>query len=418
MEFRKISIYNRRGDAIKRGDGGFMGMRVFVTVIAAGMLVAACGREEVTVVVANDSDLPRLDEVVELEAGPILSRLESEYCNVLDAEGNVVVSQVTADGCLLFRASADGGSATEYRVIASDTLPVFDRLVSGRVYPERADDIAWENESIGFRIYGPATQRRGEKAFGYDIFFKHPTERQVLEELYAAQTSQANWHKADSLRTIDKTLAEEFVNSFTYHIDHGAGMDCYAVGPTLGAGVAAIEKGDSICFPWCYERAEVTDNGPLRFRVRLDFVPVAIGRDTTMTEHRIITLDAGSHLNECLVWYDGLTDSVTTVAGFPRRDHSEAVTDAERGIIAYADPTQGPDNGKAMLGIVLGREPRETAEAHGHILVRTKIAPTDTLAYDWGFAWDRADIKSMEDWKAYLTRHAAAKSAPLRIEVR
>ena len=97
-------------------------MRVFVTVIAAGMLVAACGREEVTVVVANDSDLPRLDEVVELEAGPILSRLGSEYCNVLDTEGNVVVSQVTADGYLLFRASADGGSETEYRVLVSDTL--------------------------------------------------------------------------------------------------------------------------------------------------------------------------------------------------------------------------------------------------------------------------------------------------------
>ena len=26
----------------------------------------------------------------------------------------------------------------------------------------------------------------------------------------------------------------------SYHVDHGNGMDCYAVGPTLGGGTAAL----------------------------------------------------------------------------------------------------------------------------------------------------------------------------------
>ena len=32
------------------------------------------------------------------------------------------------------------------------------------------------------------------------------------------------------------------------------------------------------------------------------------------------------------------------------------------------------------------------------------VAPTDTLDYRWGFAWDCADIQSLGDWKDYLNR--------------
>ena len=33
-------------------------------------------------------------------------------------------------------------------------------------------------------------------------------------------------------------------------------MDCYAVGPTLGAGVAALMAGDTIIYPYCYRTQE------------------------------------------------------------------------------------------------------------------------------------------------------------------
>ena len=278
--------------------------------------------------------------------------------------------------------------------------------VYGRLYPERADDVAWENEVVGFRIYGPGTQKKNEKAYGYDIFFKHPTCDLIVEKLYEPETNPATWVKVDSLRKIDPKLADEFISTFSYHIDHGLGMDCYAVGPTLGDGVAAILDGDSICFPWCYEKATVLENGPKRFTVRLDFAPVAKGADKSVTEHRLITLDSGSHLNKCKVWFDGLSGSRKIVAGVPRRDDHRAYLDAERGIVAYADPTQGPDNGRAMLGVRMpGAE--KAYEAHGHILLEKTIAPTDTLEYEWGFAWDRArnaDIPDFDAWLDYLKK--------------
>lgn len=115
-------------------------------------------------------------------------------------------------------------------------------------------------------------------------------------------------------------------------------MDCYAVGPTLGAGVAAILRNDTIFYPWCYEKAEVLDNGPLRFTARLDFAPVRIAGDTAVVEHRLISLDAGSYLNNTEVWYDGLSGNADVVVGFPLRDDSPSFI--SEGIIAYSDPTQ------------------------------------------------------------------------------
>ncbi len=125
---------------------------------------------------------------------------------------------------------------------------------SGRVYPERNDDLAWENDLVAFRAYGPTTQRNGERVFGYDLFLKYPDKGPVLERLYAAQTSARNWAVVDSLRKTDPDpdRAREFERSFTYHVDHGYGMDCFAVGPTLGCGTAK----QSMLEPWRHPRIQ------------------------------------------------------------------------------------------------------------------------------------------------------------------
>lgn len=286
--------------------------------------------------------------------------------------------------------------AAEYQ--ANDSLQT---TIWGQIYFNRRDDISYENELVGFRIYGPGTQKAGEKAFGYDIFFKHPTEELIVPQLYAPETDPAVWAKVDSLRSISSELADEFIHSFSYHVDHGLGMDCYAVGPTLGAGVAALANADSIFYPWCYEKAEIIENGPKRFTVRLDFAPVIIEGDT-VTEHRIISLDSGSHLNKTTVWYDGLTKPMDIVAGFPLRDDFKPVADSQLGWLAYSDPTQGPDNGRAMLGIVLATPANELEKRDGHILLKSGYRPGEEFLYWWGFAWDRADIDNFDEWQNYL----------------
>lgn len=391
-------------------------MKNYLIIAALGLALAACQDGGVKVCVANDSKLDRKAGLVMLDAGQFKERLGSGYLYVTDADGREIPSQLTSDGRLLFTADVAAGDECTFTVAAADSAHVYQALTTGRVYPERADDVAWENELVGFRAYGPATQRKGERAYGYDIFFKHPTSDQILEVLYGAQCDPAAWKRVDSLRAIDTAMAEEYIQSFSYHVDHGLGMDCYAVGPSLGAGVAVPVVNDSLAFAWCYDKAEVTDNGPLRFGLRLDFAPRAVGADSAVTEHRIITLDAGRHLNTARVWYDGLTAPVTVAAGVPLRDDSPVFTDAAKGILAYSDPTQGPDNGRAMLGVVMNGTD-SIVEKQGHIVAMTTLAPGDTLSYSWGFAWDRADITTPEAWQQYLLDYAAKQNEPLRVTV-
>lgn len=320
-----------------------------------------------------------------------------------DREGKEIPVQITYDSLVVFRADVPQGARYKYTFQPCDSMPAFKSTVDGRAYPKRRDDISYENELIGIRIYGPGTRDAGEKAFGYDIFFKHPTDSIIVPLLYAPETDDAVWAKVDSLRGIDPELAEDFIKSFSYHIDHGLGMDCYAVGSTLGAGVAAIATPDSIHYPWCYESAEILDNGPLRFTLRLDFAPVEID-GKKVTEHRIISLDSGQHLNHTKVWYEGLERGYNIVTGFPLRDDTAPIEDCDAAIIAYSDPTQGSDNGRALLGLRVESPVDSVITRDNHILISKHINPTDTFVYNWGFAWDRTDIKSFNNWNAYLHR--------------
>ncbi len=390
----------------------------FTAAVAAMLLLTACsGRNRITVTVDNTLDFDRTDEMAELPADPVLDMLGSKYCYITDSDGNEVPSQITYDRLLIFQPSVKARQLAVYTLHPSDTMHAYKSLTFGRLYPERADDLAWENDLVGFRAYGPATQAKGEKAYGYDIFFKYPQHGLVLEKLYAPETDPATWAKVDSLRRIDPAMAEDFINTFSYHIDHGLGMDCYAVGPTLGAGVAAILDNDTIAMPWCYDKAEILDNGPLRFTARLTFAPRTIGNDTAVVEQRKITLDAGSYLNRCTVNYNGLRHGKSIVAGVPRRDDSPAVLDADNGIVAYADPTQGPDNGKALLGIVWPDGIKAARETDGHIVGESMIDSDGELTYYWGFTWSKTDIATLTEWNDRLIQVKKALSSPLSVAI-
>lgn len=375
--------------------------RILMTALAIFLIEAAFPSDKTSVVFHNNSQSHKKGEIAELPADSVLHLLGSRYCYVVDKDKKEIPSQITYDSQLIFPISEKTDEESDYQIYASDVPREYQAVVAGRAYPERADDVAWENEIVGFRVYGPATQKRGEKSFGYDIFLKHPDKGLVLERLYESQTSPANWHKVDSLKKIDKKLAKEFENSITYHIDHGLGMDCYAVGATLGDGVAALLQNDSISFPWCYSSMKVLDNGPLRFTAAFDFAPREIGGDTVV-EHRIVSLDPRSHLNRCVVWFDGLSKEKDIVVGFPLRDDSPVYADTASGILAYADPTQGPDNGKAMLGVILDRPADEMVTLEKHALLKCRLKPGEKFIYQWGFAWDRADIESMDAWISHL----------------
>lgn len=387
--------------------------------------------KQLTVTVTNPLPLQRTGEIVELTRTEVFTRLrlaDTARVVVLDADGLEVPTQTTHDGKLIFPVSVAAHASTSYTVLAGTPRDIVTKAC-GRVYPERLDDLAWENDLIGFRAYGPALQARGERGFGYDLFTKRGTDLPVLEKMYASELNPENWKKAEELRKSSPAAADKFINGFSYHVDHGYGMDCYAVGPTLGAGTTALQVNDTIVYPWCYATQEILDNGPLRFTVRLVFHPLSVGSDTAVMETRLITLDTGSHLNRTTVSYKNLSQTLPIVTGIVLHEPDGSMeAHAEKGYMTYTDPTTGPDNGNIFLGAVFPahvdtikpvlfsrQEKEQRNNADGHLLAISRYEPGNDYVYYWGFAWSRADIHTTDAWNTYVADFARKVRHPLQV---
>lgn len=387
----------------------------------------------VTVTVTNPLAMERSNEMVEVSMETVTDRLglaDTAQIVVLNADGQQVPYQITYDGKVIFPAAIAAGGTATY-TIQTGTPEAFDVKACGRCYPERMDDMAWENDLVAFRAYGPALQAKGERGFGYDLFTKYNTTEPILEAMYAKELDKETLVKIAELKKTDPKAAAELSRERSYHIDHGYGMDCYAVGPTLGAGVAALMVNDSIIYPWCYKNQEILDNGPLRFTVKLEFTPLTVKGDSTVVETRLITLDAGSHLNKTAVSYSNLKETLPIVAGIVLHEPDGAVVaDAANGYITYVDPTTGPDNGKIFMGAAVPavvkdaktvlfseKEKKERNNADGHVLAVSDYEPGSEYVYYWGFAWDKADIKTADAWNRYMADFAQKVRNPLTVKV-
>ena len=387
----------------------------------------------VTVTVTNPLAMERSNEMVEVSMETITNRLglaDTAQIVVLDADGQQVPYQITYDGKVIFPATIAANGAATY-TIQTGTPEAFDVKACGKCYPERMDDMAWENDLVAFRTYGPTLQAKGERGFGYDLFTKYNTTEPILEAMYAKELNKETRAKIAELKKTDPKAAAELSRERSYHIDHGYGMDCYAVGPTLGAGVAALMVNDSIIYPWCYKNQEIPDNGPLRFTVKLEFTPLTVKGDSTVVETRLITLDAGSHLNRTAVSYSNLKETLPIVAGIVLHEPDGAVVaDAANGYITYVDPTTGPDNGKIFMGAAVPtvvkdaktvlfseQEKKERNNADGHVLAVSDYEPGSEYVYYWGFAWDKADIKTSDAWNRYMADFAQKVRNPLTIKI-
>ena len=405
--------------------------------LLAALALGACSqpKQMLTVSVSNDLPLNRQSELVELSMEQVTKELrlkDTDDVVLTDADGNELPYQLTYDDKLIFAADVQASSAAYYTLRQGTPSVQQSVIACGRQYPERLDDMAWENDKVGFRAYGPALQARGERGFGYDLFPKRGTSEPVLETLYADELDSLHWAMYRELQAQDKAKAAEYLKSFSYHVDHGYGMDCYAVGATLGGGVAALLEGEEIVYPWCYDTYEILDNGPLRFTVLLTFKPMTVGSDTAVVERRLITLDAGSHLNRTVVTYEGLTQVHPIVAGFALHNAEPVVVaDKQEGYITYVDPTTGPGQGEIYVGaafpvrlqqagtrLFTPEERKQHSNAYGHLLGEGIYEPDGQFLYYWGFGWNRADIQDAAAWNAYMKEFTQKMNHPLQVSVK
>lgn len=348
--------------------------------------------------------------------------------------------QVTSDGKLLIDASVQPGRTTEYvvehgvprRMRSYDTLPqrtaaggwgVGKVWTEGRLYPERLDDIAWENDRGAYRVYGPAFQRNGSIGYGPDVWVKNTPELVVARRFSMDIDIKPTQRQLS--RAGYKAEADQLVDDNSFHIDHGMGNDCYAVGATLGCGAPAILSADgNICFPYAWQQYEILDNGPLRFTVSLVFGDTLIeGR--RLQEHRIISLDKGSNFNRVEVWYEDLSSGkrhdkpLTVCAGFPLHAPNEPTVVLGNDFIQYADPTDNPTANAFQLyvGCLFPDGGVSTRTDFGHAIAVTTLKVGEHWTYYAGSAWSKYDVRNQVEWQARINTTLDALKNPLNVEI-
>ena len=404
----------------------------FLPLLALLMACSPKQSTDFTITVSNDQAFDR-EELVEVPISAIADKVllvDEEQYIILDTDGNQVPYQITYDDKLLFTATVQAKGETTYTIAVGEPIEA-EKVVYGRHYPERFDDIAWENDRVAYRAYGPALQTRGERAFGYDAWVKR-VPGLVVEERYANELNPDTQAEIARLRKARKhNEANELYQSVSYHVDHGNGLDCYKVGPTLGCGTSALMQGDNIVYPYCWKEYEIMENGPLRFTVKLTYNPLTVGNNSGVIETRVISLERGSQLNKTTISYEGLKHSTPIATGLVI--HPENTTDyvleGEKGYIAYADLTDNVnnDNGIIYVGAVMPKKIKETKAqmfsnkeakergASGHALAISTYKPNSEYTYYWGSGWSKYGFDSMQAWTEYLDHNAQRVNHPLTV---
>lgn len=396
-----------------------MSGKKFLLLFLLNIFVVTISAREVRIVFTNTGNIQRC-EVAEINLDSLRKMMQlrpSESFIIKNPYGQQVTYQITYDGKGLLFVSVRPHTTAYF--IAQQGIPApMTYSVHGNLYPIRKDDIAWENDKGAYRVYGPALARTGEKSYGIDIWVKN-TPSFILDSRYLKDA--AGNVQEDSLRKKRLNQKADSVDLATsFHLDHGNGMDVYAVGPTLGCGTPALlSEGGKIIYPYCYQTYRILDNGPLRFTVLLNFPPNVDG----VVEHRIISLDKGTHFNRITVWYDHLQRPLSFVSGVVLHTQKRLLQKNEniaidKEDVCYADPTQDSEQcGSSIYVAVLfphGVDRTFISNDGKHVLGVIKNYAGKRYSYLFGSAWSDYDIKTFPEWQLAVKEKLQDLRNPLK----
>ena len=340
------------------------------------------------------------------------------YTEVSDNDNNEVPYQITHDGRVLVFCSVRPESSISLSMIKGQPQD-YELTCNGRIYPNRWDDLVWENDRCAWRFYGPGAHKNMKNnAYGFDTFVKN-TPHPMQDQLYHNELTSYGVH--EQMKKVGRGGEwNEVHRGYTYHRNFGAGMDAYTVGATLGAGAPAlIAKDGSLVYPLYYEKAEILDNGPLRFTVRLK---MAEGEQPAPT--LLISQDCGSHFARVEVTYEGITKPTPVCTGIVVHDSNPNgyVLNKNEGFVTYAEALDHPNvmNGEHYIGIFLPPMKNEKLKTKnevkfvplkekraggiGHAILQTTYTPGQPFVYYTGSAWSQYDVPTHAIWQETL-RH-------------
>ncbi len=407
--------------------------KLFALLCAAVMAYSCSTTPAVKVTFENSTDQDRSEEMVEVDFEAVKIQLglaDDATVVVYSPKGEEIPSQLTYNGKLIFQVDVAPSSKSTYKIVAG--VPAeYEPKVYGRMFPERLDDFAWENDRMAYRVYGPASQALDQKLYGYDVWTKS-VPHMVLEDRYRKDLDPAWRAEIAKVAVTDQAKADEMLRSVSFHVDHGDGMDAYNVGPTLGAGTAALMNRGSIIYPYCYEEYKVLDNGPLRLTVKLTYGAIEVGKSDNVIEVRTIIADAGTQFNKTSIVYKNLKKPAPLVAGIVMASSKSKQTKVskEEGYAAYSDKDRDPSDGAIFVGTLFTtpiksagimpfvNDPSSESIMTGHVALISDYEPNMEFVYYWGAAWEKGNITTFDEWVELLSATSKMVNNPLTVTLK
>lgn len=381
-------------------------MSLRTAALVALLAPTLAGAQRLSVVARNPLDVARPEETLAVAWRDVTARLpgaRADRVRVLDARGREIASQAydaDADGrpdSLLFQAPFAARESRRFTVQAVTAAPVEKRVHVRHDWPR--DDVAWENDRVAFRAYGPALTWANPNPLtssGLDAWSKR-TRALILEKWYAPSYGD-------------------------YHKDLGDGADFFDVGPTLGAGGTAVWRGDSLHRSGSWASWRPIANGPIRAAFELRYAPWdAAG--LRVSEVKRVVIDAGQHLyrqESTFHAHDSTTRQVPYAIGLVRRPGMARTTDAAQPwawLSGYGPLTRKNSHGDMGLAVLLPRDRAgEWRETGDHYFV-TSVAPVGTPVVHWlGTGWSaEGSFHDAAAWHAHLRAVARRLASPVSV---
>jgi pectinesterase len=360
----------------------------------------------VLILVTNPAAFARRSETISVPWKELSSHLLQGTKSVVvsdQSSGKDILSQIfdaDIDGmpdALLFQSDFDPKEGKEFILRSSPEPSVLTQsLVDARMVEPR-EDLAWENDRIAFRMYGPPLAAEVDN--GIDVWTKRV--RYLIVK---------KWYEG-----------EEQTPKLVYHVDRGEGADFFNVGRSLGCGSSGIWHNGKLYQGGVFASYRIISTGPLRACFELSYDNWNVD-GTKLKETKRITLDAGQNLNTIHVRFirEAGEEPREIACGLVRRKNTTPTSNVENGWMSlWGLINDSSENSSLGTGIVF--EPQQYLRVEtdsSHYLLIGKTGSQTSFTYYTGAGWTKSgDFQSAEDWNSYLSRWALSLRWPLMVSV-
>ena len=253
-------------------------------------------------------------------------------------------------------------------------------ITQAKYIPQRADDIAWENDRIAYRIYGPALEKKEPTGSGIDV-----------------------WVKSVRYPIIDK-----WYKKGRYHDDSGEGLDFYGVGHSRGCGGLGIWDGQTLSVSGHWQSHEIKETGGRRAEFIVRYAPWKMANGQEVSEERTFVLEQGANLNRLTSVFTSNAPELIVGIGIAKIANGELYQNKEKGIMAFWPPENAAHGTIGQAVIIPPQDLIGFAEDKLNYLALVKVKPGKPFTYRAGACWNRGlDFTDFGSWKTFLEKEAA-----------